>query len=237
MYRDFTHLCNLMLNFSSDSGTYYYCIICSELSLVDCTLLKVSIHNEPCTSLEYISIFKNWANCLDLFLIEDFKNNKVFFDKKNIYCDVCCCLKNCVWIVVWESLGTLDGSIFTVINTPPAVLYSGPNFIELLKQKKNICLVKSDYQLRLHSIVMLSKQQLNISQKQCTCHEIFASNKQAVFVLKQIFCLSSSMKLVPDCMGFSWISVLGFPLASQTKSSLFSLYWLVKWLSPLFWEP
>ena len=44
----------------------------------------------------------------------------------------------------------------------------GPNFIELLKQKillkqKNLCFVKSDYRLRLHLFVMLSKQQLNIS--------------------------------------------------------------------------
>ena len=49
---------------------------------------------------------------------------------------------------------------------------SWPNFIELLKHKNLLkqkihCLVKSDYRPRLHSIVMLSKQQLNTSHKQC----------------------------------------------------------------------
>ena len=57
----------------------------------------------------------------------------------------------------------------------------GPNFMELLKHKilvkqKIHCLVKSDYRPRLHSKVMLSKQQLNTSHKQCLWHDILASN-------------------------------------------------------------
>ena len=77
----------------------------------------------------------------------------------------------------------------------------GPNFIELLKHKillkqKNPCLVKSDYRPRLHSIVMLSKQQLNTSHKQCIWHEILASNMCKIselfsclsnFLLKQLY--------------------------------------------------
>ena len=47
---------------------------------------------------------------------------------------------------------------------------TGPNFKELLKHKimlkqKNTCFEKSDYRPRLHSIVMLSKQQLTTSHK------------------------------------------------------------------------
>ena len=64
---------------------------------------------------------------------------------------------------------------------------SGPNFIELLKQK-NPCLVKSDYQPRLHSIAMLSKQQLNTTHKQCIWHDIFASK---MWKISELFsCLS-----------------------------------------------
>ena len=62
-----------------------------------------------------------------------------------------------------------------------AYVETGPNSIELLKHKilhkqQNPCLVKSDYRPRLHSIVMLSKQRLNTSHKQCIWHEILASN-------------------------------------------------------------
>ena len=76
-------------------------------------------------------------------------------------------------------------------------LKPGPNFIELLQHKillkqKNPCLhvVKSDYRPRLHSIVMISKQQLNTSHKQCTCnwHDILASN---MYKISELFsCLS-----------------------------------------------
>ena len=75
---------------------------------------------------------------------------------------------------------------------------TGPNFIELLKhnillKQKIHCLVKSDYQPRYHSIVMLSKQQLNtISHKQCIWHDILASNmckiSELFSCLSKFFC-------------------------------------------------
>ena len=57
------------------------------------------------------------------------------------------------------------------------------------KSKKNPCLVKSDYRPRLHSIVVLSNQQLNTSHKQWIWHDIFGQwpvkNKIAIFVLSK----------------------------------------------------
>ena len=78
------------------------------------------------------------------------------------------------------------------------VIWYGPNFIELLKHKillkqKNHCLVKSDYRPRLHSVGMLSKQQLNTSHKQSMLHEILASN---MCKISELFsCLSNFILL------------------------------------------
>ena len=79
--------------------------------------------------------------------------------------------------------------------------WHGPNFIELLKHKsllkqKNPGLIKSDYWPRLHSIVMLSKQQLhvNTSHKQCIWHEILASN---MCKIGELFSCLSKLKLAP----------------------------------------
>ena len=74
-----------------------------------------------------------------------------------------------------------------------AGLLTGPNFIELLKhtillKRKIHCLVKSDYRPRLHSNVMLSKQQLNTSHKQCIWHEVLTSNMCKISEL--FLCLS-----------------------------------------------
>ena len=83
---------------------------------------------------------------------------------------------------------------------------SGPNFIELFKHKillkqKNPCLAKLIYRPKLHSTVMLSKQQLNTSHKQCIWHEILVCNmckiSKLFSCLSKFFCLSSSMKLAP----------------------------------------
>ena len=76
---------------------------------------------------------------------------------------------------------------------------------KILLKQQNPYLVKSDNRQRLHSIVILSKQQLNTSHKQCIRHEILASNvckiSELFFVLKLFFCLSSSMKLAPGLSG------------------------------------
>ena len=58
----------------------------------------------------------------------------------------------------------------------------------MLKQKQS-CLVKSDYRPGLYSIVMLSKQQLTTSHKQCICHEILSSNMCKIS--KLFSCLSN----------------------------------------------
>ena len=73
---------------------------------------------------------------------------------------------------------------------------AGSNFMELFKHKillkqKKPCLVKSDNRPRLHSIVMLRKQHLNTSQKQCLWHVILASNMCKIS--KLFSCLSISI--------------------------------------------
>ena len=86
----------------------------------------------------------------------------------------------CTWNISFNSVLTLTGTFWCNDSMFWSVC-SGPNFIELLKHKillklKNPCLVKSDYRPRLHSIVMLSEQQLNTSHNQCIWRDILASN-------------------------------------------------------------
>ena len=90
--------------------------------------------------------------------------------------------KNCYDENIYGELKVASDIPLQTVYIVPGKHAPGPNFIELLKHKILLkqtihCLVKSDlFRPRLHSIVMLSKQRLNTSHKQCIWHEILASN-------------------------------------------------------------
>ena len=76
----------------------------------------------------------------------------------------------------WNFLGVQGCFHFAKGNTIVKLFKEHQAKTKFSLKQRNPCLVKSDYRPRLHSIVMLSEQQLNTSHKQCIWHDILVSN-------------------------------------------------------------